>query len=295
MKKTVNINFKSVTIVLLSATVTLTAIAQKLPNIQKNSLRAPANISIDGKTTEWNNQLQAYNHATDIFYTVANDDRNLYLAIQATNPTIINKIIGGGITFTIQTSNKKTDKDGMSITYPIFDPKKRPYINKEHEPNQLSAAIVDGQVMLSGSKDGQMVLQNNKPINKVDIKTIEQRDSAMKVNNKRIGESSKFIRVNGIKDMDSLISVYNQDGIKTAQLFDNNLAYNYELAIDLKKIGLSINNSTKFNYHIKLNGVPATVMHVNIAGGPTMDAVSKSDATAASPTDFWGEYILAKK
>ena len=41
----------------------LSANAQKLPNTQETSLRAPANLKVDGKPTEWNNQFQAYNKA----------------------------------------------------------------------------------------------------------------------------------------------------------------------------------------------------------------------------------------
>ena len=56
--------------------------AQKLPNVQQASLRAPENVKVDGKPTEWGDKLQAYNKATDVFYTIANDYNNLYLIIQ---------------------------------------------------------------------------------------------------------------------------------------------------------------------------------------------------------------------
>ncbi len=48
------------------ATTTDTSI-RKLPNVQQVSLRAPANINIDGKTTEWNNRFQAYNDTTHVY------------------------------------------------------------------------------------------------------------------------------------------------------------------------------------------------------------------------------------
>src|SRR5476651_1199450 len=103
--------------------------AQKLPNVQQTSLRAPANIKIDGKTTEWDNQFQAYNRATDVFYTLSNDDSNLYLIIQATDEDIIRKIINGHVSFTISKSGKKSDQDAAVITYPVFDRKDKPSIN----------------------------------------------------------------------------------------------------------------------------------------------------------------------
>ena len=68
-------------LIMLSLT-TLAAHPQKLPNLQTTSLRAPASIKIDGKTTEWNNRFQAYNKATEVSYTIANDKDKLYLVIQ---------------------------------------------------------------------------------------------------------------------------------------------------------------------------------------------------------------------
>src|ERR1700744_3913120 len=113
--------------VVLLATFTTIAQAQKLPNVQQKSMRAPETVKVDGKATEWDDSFQAFNHATDIYYTMANDDKNLYLVVQATDKQVINKIIGGGVALTIQKSGKKNDKDGITITYPVFDPKDRPY------------------------------------------------------------------------------------------------------------------------------------------------------------------------
>src|SRR5476651_1150845 len=104
----------------------LTSSAQKLPNIQPVSVQAPTNIKIDGKATEWNNEFQAYNHATDIFYTVSNDDSKLYLIVRAADRAVINKIMHGSMTFMVQRSGKKTDKGGMGISFPLFDPKDAP-------------------------------------------------------------------------------------------------------------------------------------------------------------------------
>jgi len=93
--------------VVLSVCFYFPCIAQNLPNAQQRSLWAPATIKIDGKPTEWNNQFQAYNHATDILYTISNDNDNLYLIIQASKPRIIDKIIDVGVTFIINTAGKK--------------------------------------------------------------------------------------------------------------------------------------------------------------------------------------------
>ena len=47
-------------------------LAQSLPNTQIKYLDIPSSIKIDGKANEWNNQFQAFNHNTNIFYSIAN-------------------------------------------------------------------------------------------------------------------------------------------------------------------------------------------------------------------------------
>jgi hypothetical protein len=260
--------------------------AQKLPGIQQRSLRAPSNIKIDGKPTEWNNKFQAYNHATDVFYTMANDDDNLYLIIQATEHTNINKILGGGIVLTINPSNQKNIKNAISITYPLPDIHNRVWVNLKYQPASQTEA-----------------------------------DSIMNIKNTDYANVSKLIKVTGIKSLDSLISVYNHDGIKVAGAFNNKLFFTYELSISLKQLGLDINASEKFSYNIKLPGVDMAAVY-NAAGQATTlaagvyvvpigplpgfsDEYIKNNQPSfpykvriesfTSPTDFWSEYTLAKK
>jgi len=271
------------------AQVTIKGKAPKLPNVQQISLRAPDKFKIDGKATEWAGQFQAYNTNDDIFYTLANDDKYLYLTLQATNYTIVNKILGGGVTFTINTSGKKNFKDGVSITYPMINKHDRIWVNSSAMP-----VIIPGNAA-----------------------SVMQADSFMNNNNLRLGDKSKLIMVTGIKGVDTLISLYNQDGIKAASQFDNKMAYTYELAIDLKKLGLTVNDAQKFTYNIKLGGVDMAAawkdvgitvvfgeggMPVSVNMDPGTTTVVKPNlpykihvVTFTSPTDFWGEYTLAKK
>ena len=95
--------------------------AQKLPNIQQTSIRAPASIKIDGKATEWRDEFQAYNKATEIYYTISNDSEKLYLTVQAIDLDIINKIVCGGITLTINGTGKMKDQGGKVITFPALN------------------------------------------------------------------------------------------------------------------------------------------------------------------------------
>lgn len=208
--------------------------AQKLPGVQQTSLRIPNNLKIDGKAAEWNNKFAAYNKATDIFYTLSNDNDKLYLTLQATDRGIINKIINGGVSLTINKSVKKAGEGAATITYPVFDRKDKPYISWADKESSINEA-----------------------------------DSLMLINNSRMNQRSKFIKVTGIKGMDTLISVYNMDGIKAAALFDDKDVYTLELSVGLKLTGLAINDHTKFNYNIKLNAISTEdVPGITIARSP---------------------------
>jgi hypothetical protein len=272
------------------AGICLTATAQKLPNVQPAGILAPADIKIDGKTTEWNDKFQAYNRATDIYYTLSNDDDHLYLTVQATIPDIINKIIGGGITLTIQKSGRKNDKDGISITYPIFTRDNRPSLGINRK-----ISVDNGVTKTESSQDALT-------------------DSVIAVRNKQLADKSKYIGVIGIPGVDSLISVYNENGIKTGQAINNKGAYTCELSINLKTLSIAANDASKFAYHITLNGMGKPVMNIKIqnADGTTVtnssaaqspevsDMIAKMTAAMNSgglfsSTDFWGEYTLAKK
>lgn len=265
----------------------IAASAQKLPNVQQGSVRAPADIKIDGKLSEWNNQFKAYNHATDIFYTLSNDDENLYLTVHATDPAVIRKIISGGVCLTVQPSGKKTDKDGMRVVYPV-----------------TVATQAKGGMVISV-----MSVRRNASSDNAQL-TDKEADSVMTARNKQFSQRSKWIGTLGFKDLDSLISVYNEDGIKAAGRYDAKGAFTCEIAIGLKSVGLSTDHAAKFSYHILLNGVslfnsnrlPEQVISIMGTGAPMGGAESSVlnskimlDQGNTSPTDFWGEYALAKK
>jgi len=273
MKKTIH---KPTVFIFLFLLIAAVCNAQKLPSVQQNGLRAPVNIKIDGKTTEWDNTFQAYNNATDIFYTLANDDENLYFTVQATDIDIINRIAGGGITLVIPRSGKKNDKDVMTVTYPLIDKK---------------ASLVFLRPRKGSIPDT----------------SIRALDSVVRKRNASLNEKVKWIGVTGIAGIDSLISVYNEDGIKVAESFNRSGAYTFEMAISLKKLGLSVDNASKFNYHVISNGAKgAASMSIGPpAANSTPEQVAFIEKMSASmnvyvaklsaPTDFWGEYTLVKK
>ena len=89
----------------IASSLTITQ-AQKLSDVQEVSVWASA-VKVDGKHNEWENNFKATNKSTNLTYTLANDAKNLYLAIQSKDVTNNNKIILGGITLTVNPSGKK--------------------------------------------------------------------------------------------------------------------------------------------------------------------------------------------
>lgn len=239
-------------------------IGQKLPNKQQVSFRAPSKLKIDGIATEWGNKLQAYNKSTQIFYAISNDDKNVYLIVQAKYEEIISKIIRGGITLVINHSVNKKDPQPVTITYPVL---------RGSDMARVANAIV-----------GKFYKQPD---------TSYRPATVIEINN-RLNAGSKTIITTGIKNLDSdTLSVYNTDGIKAAAQFDNNMLYNYELAIPIKYLALPDNGIDPFSYQLKVNGLPEQVFTNNDSGStsfpPPYDAT-----TALVTTDFWAQYTLAK-
>jgi len=261
---------------LINCLICFGAMSQKLPNKQEISLHTPANIKIDGKDREWQ-LFQAYNRSTLIFYSIANDEKNLYVVIQATDPVVINKIMRG-MEFSIHQS--KNEDKGISITYPVVNFK-----------NVLSFPALSPNKMRY-----------------IDVDTSKKAvDSIMRLRNHLIESRHKFIQINGIQGVDSLISVYNSDGIKAAGFFDSQQRYTCEICIALKYLNLTKSHPAKFYYHIVLNGNHLSKSYLNMFRPATgadgtqseadtyaIDQIQKTQAKLYAKTDFWGEYTLAK-
>lgn len=252
-------------------------IAQKLPNIQTTSIHSPANLKIDGNASEWNNKFQAFNKKANTFYTVSNDDQSLYLSIQTTNPSTVTKMISGGITFTITNADKIKNPNNFAITFPNYDQQASP------------------------------VYLNSNDFSTDDIKNNKKLADSLKISaNKKLTSNFKTIAVTGSKLIaDSVISIYNVEGIKALSLFDDNLNYNYELAVPLKFLEPYIEKDKSFNYNIKLNGLAKNAKIEIIPRGRGLLFKGKNGVQyslpsnpesmdIAYPTDFSGKYILAK-
>jgi hypothetical protein len=260
------------------------AMAQQVSDMKGKSILSSNNIAIDGKATEWDTKSLVHSSANNINYAITNDDHNLYLIVQATNHTIVNKILGGGVTLIINTSGKKDLKNAVGITYPVPDLHNRVWVDIRPSTEVISKRSAD---------------------------------STMNIANTNLTNRSKFIMVTGIKDVDTLVSVYNTDGIRASAQFDNKMIYTYELAIDLKQLGIDVNSTDVFAYNIRLSGVDLVAVYKEsglktttvqgmviptgrIPGAKTYNLnpslptkVHMVDFT--NPTDFWGEYTLVKK
>jgi hypothetical protein len=248
--------------------VAFNVVAQKLPSKQEGSVRAPEKVKIDGKATEWT--FKAYNVATDVFYTMAHDNDNIYLVIKAADESSVRKIISSGITFSVNSIAKKTDALGAVVTYPLFNYKNKPNIN---------------------------FLVRSAPADSADY--------IVTANNKQFTSMGKFVRVRGIKDVDTLLSVYNTDGISVASSFDKEGGYTYELAISRKHIAPFVDAQGRFFYTVVLNGLKMDDMpgiEVKRGGDGVIKEVhirkelyrpNLSQGMNIN-TDFSGEYILTK-
>lgn len=274
--------------------------AQKLPDIQNISLWAPANIKADGKFQEWGAGFAAENKRTELQYTICNDEKNLYLALRATNTEVATKILRGGISFTINTEGKKKNNDAFVITYPIVVRN----ANGRNAGGRNVQVMGEGMQMSRGTREGAVIGGNTQ--GGVE-RTQAQRDSIQLALHKSQLAGVKEIRISGFKSIaDSALSIYNEYGLKAAASFDDKGLFFCEFAVPLELLDVKLDSAPEIAYQIKLNGMDIGVAlggqvvfrAVAISGGSggggnnTRNNTSRQDMFAA--TDFWGKYIFQK-
>ncbi|MEO8948266.1 MAG: hypothetical protein ABI308_07640 [Mucilaginibacter sp.] len=266
-------NFKPIAFLLILC-FSLNAISQKLPKIQQVSVRAPT-VIINGQIDQSSDDFRAYNPNNRIYYTISNDDDNLYLVLQ-TSDSFSNEKAIFGISFTVKKSqqNKKTNKN-VVVTYPIT------YGTRIINPIRH---IIEADRKLR--KD-------------TTYKSKKKTDSISLIANKQLNESFKEIEVAGVEGItESTVSIYNSYGIKVSAEFNNNMRYVFKLAIPLKYLNSSINSSQKLLYNIKMNGIPTITpgspFPAPTISGNVLDLLGPDNAYVTYSTDFSGEYALAK-
>lgn len=278
--------------------------SKKLKDIQNEKFLAPSPVKIDGKVREWDG-FQAYNKSTHLYYTLANDDQNLYLVIKTVDLTTNAKIAAGGITLSINTTGKKKEQDAYGLTFPIIP---RTNMGRPGGGGAMGGGgAVRSMTVISGGPGGPRGPMGGAA------------DSAMRKSMQdRVINAAKEIKVSGFKDIqDSLIAIYNDYKIKAAIDYDKDNAFIYELAVPLKLMGLEAGDGKELAYNIKLNGLQINFRMPDGADGPRgggggfgggggMPSISLSGPPGGgrggidfqemiSPSDFWGKYTLAKK
>jgi len=295
MKKLINPTIKQATVALLLTAISSTTVAQKQPQIQEISVRAPDNVKVDGKMNEWTSPflnatktegfLQAYNSSSRVYYTVANDDNNLYFVIRGLGSGVAQKFISGGLTITVShATDRKREKapDNVALTFPIAQDLK-------------TTKQIMGMIATVGN-----YVDDDSVANRHEIESLEA------ITNKMVNDAMKEIRVVGIKEIpDSVVSIYNMEGIKADIKFIKRQPI-VEFAIPLKYLALSIDNPVKFSYNIRSGAIqdmgqnqfpapmviPAAGLNANLPPPPTP---GPNVGFLYNPTDFWGIYTLAKK
>jgi hypothetical protein len=246
-------------IVLLCLSATSIA-AQNLPNVQKGSVYLTG-VKIDGQALEIKDRFQAYNKAIDAFYTFANDENSLYLTLKIKHQDVISKVLLGGVTLTLNHSKSRRDTTALSITFPFIE---------DDGSGKIANAFSEAR-------------ENKKKIGKEDLQVNDLNNILKSV--------LKKVKVQGLSGQESsIISIYNDEGIRAAAMFDAQLNYTYKLIIPLKLLALPNSGSDGFSYQIKTNFPFGSTKHMS--GGPPPPPMELSTAAA---TDFWAEYRLAKK
>ncbi|WP_225872793.1 hypothetical protein [Pedobacter frigoris] len=281
----------------------LTASAQKVNELQEVSIVAPHSLKIDGKNFEWAAADFSSNKRTSISYIISNDDKNLYLVVKSTDLTNNSKILAGGITFSINPDGKKKEKESLALTYPSIA---RPTRGAGGQGGGIRMDRVMGGMGGGGGT----------PL------TTKQRDSASVARLRTQLVTAKEIKISGFKKTtDTLVSIYNQSGIKAFASIDTANTYFYEAAIPLEELGISADSAKEFAYNIKLNGLQMPGFDGGgggggrggfgggggggrggfggggggFGGGGGQRGGGIDFQALMSPTDFWGKYTLSKK
>jgi len=277
--------------------------AQKVNDLQEVSIFAPHAIKIDGKNFEWKDADFSVNKRTSLSYIISNDDKNLYLIIKSTDMANNSKIMAGGITFSVNPDGKKKEKESITLTYPLAT---NPFRGGQGGGGGRRAM---GMTMAMGGGGPQ---------------DTKQRDSFMVARQKTQLSTAKEIAIKGFKNTtDTLVSIYNEYGIKAFASIDKDNAFFYEVAIPLEALGISVASPKEFAYNIKLNGlqIPSFEGRGSGGGGGGGGGGGRGGfggggggnfggggggfggggrggmdfQAMISPTDFWGKYTLAKK
>ena len=179
----------------------------------------PPAVKIDGKLDEWGDSLRYYNEEKKLNYTLANDNDNLYAAIRINDRSEQARILGAGLTLSINTKGKK--KGDYTLTFPIAE------------------AGMNNRLGMGARKPDESITQ-------------EDRDQLIRARLTKLRD----IKVTGFKDIEGdIITTTNTYGIKTAIDYDANGYLIYEASIPLKLFGSFKAGKDEWAFNFKINGL----------------------------------------
>jgi len=199
------------------------ASAQVKPN--NSTLQPPpANVKVDGELKDWGDSLRYYNEEKKLNYTLANDKDNLYMAIRVNDRLEQARILGAGLTLSINTKGSK--KATYSLTFPVAQP----------------------------GLDGKPAIAMQPPhAQAADKVTQEDRDQLLRARLTTL----RNIKVSGFPDIEGdMITTTNTYGIRVAINYDADGYLVYEAAIPLKFFGQYKADKDEWAFNFKINALP---------------------------------------
>jgi hypothetical protein len=278
------------------------ALAQSLPNKQAVGMRTPSNIKIDGKSTEWNNQYQAFNNGTEIFYSITNTDTTLNLVVHAVNPPVIQKILENGIGFTILKNKSDKKNADVKLVFPsisfadawkILKGVGLPIAGFREIRGVPPGMVVGLEPILETQKEYSLAGANKqltsilKEIRYLGIEAIK--DTLTGITPETPHYRNFSLRTEGYKH----ITIYNEDDIRAAVQFDAKKELTYELSIPLKYFKDNIINGT-LKYDITIHARDGRRPGVQVFYDRRDGQSSIAFPELFNATNVEGEYTLAK-
>ncbi|WP_411273903.1 hypothetical protein [Daejeonella sp.] len=122
-------------------------------------------VVADGVLSDWPDSLTMFNEATNLYYGLANDHKNVYLAIRSASKQDLTKILAGGISFSANIEGKK--KNPPTVIFPVLDrtPGKSRNTREQPEVEEMQKQVLSRikDIKVAGFKeiiDGGISLQN---------------------------------------------------------------------------------------------------------------------------------------
>jgi hypothetical protein len=160
----IKVNFLFIPIIIIFFVIPSKAWSQKKAEIIKTRW-AEKSIEVNGILSDWKDSLDLYNADTKLFYSIANDHENIYLAVKNSSEDNLTKILARGISFTVNFENTK--KIAPTVTFPVLDrtPGKKQVEIEQPEAKEIQRRIISKikEIKVEGFKelvDGGISLYN---------------------------------------------------------------------------------------------------------------------------------------